>query len=404
MLAYACEPHRGSEPGVGWNVVTQISQFHQVWVITRANNQEPIEHALCENPLPKVHWIYFDLPRWARFWKRKQFGVHLYYYLWQVGAYIVGRKVHKHVNFDLVHHVTFVNYWLPSFLSFLPVPFIHGPIGGGESAPKAFYKCYTFHGIVHDSLRDFARWAARWDGFLRLSLQRSAVIIATTDETAQRLHRLGISNVRVLTQVALSSQEIQILDRSRTVKSNAFRLMSIGSLVSWKGFQLGLKAFDEFQRDFPSSEYWLVGDGWDRGYLGRLANRLGLQNKVHFLGSLPRNEVLRVLAECDVIVHPSLHDSGSFVCLEAMAAGKPIICLNLGGPGFLVTDEVGYKVPARSPQQAILGLAEAMRRLALDPELRQRMGENGKRRVRANFTWETKRKEFLQIYEDIAGP
>src|SRR5687768_6426183 len=70
VSAYACDPTRGSEPGAGWNWVRQAARFHDVWVITRAKNRRPIEDALREDPLPSVRWIYFDLPRWARFWKR----------------------------------------------------------------------------------------------------------------------------------------------------------------------------------------------------------------------------------------------------------------------------------------------------------------------------------------------
>ena len=84
LSAYACEPDKGSEPAVGWNWVRQVSRFHEVWVITRANNRKPIEKALAKNPLPNAHFIYFDLPHWARFWKRGQRGAHLYYYLWQL--------------------------------------------------------------------------------------------------------------------------------------------------------------------------------------------------------------------------------------------------------------------------------------------------------------------------------
>ena len=69
ISAYACEPDKGSEAAVGWNWVLQISRSHEVWVITRENNQERIEKAAATKPLPNVHWVYFDLPRWARFWE-----------------------------------------------------------------------------------------------------------------------------------------------------------------------------------------------------------------------------------------------------------------------------------------------------------------------------------------------
>ena len=70
LSAYACEPVKGSEPGVGWNWVRQLSQFAEVWVLTRANNRNSIEAAIAEHPLPHVHFVYYDLPRWMSFWKR----------------------------------------------------------------------------------------------------------------------------------------------------------------------------------------------------------------------------------------------------------------------------------------------------------------------------------------------
>ncbi|MGB8801257.1 MAG: hypothetical protein WCC97_11250, partial [Candidatus Acidiferrales bacterium] len=58
LSAYACEPDKGSEPGVGWNHVKQAARFHDVWVLTRSNNRASIERALATEPMPNVHWIY----------------------------------------------------------------------------------------------------------------------------------------------------------------------------------------------------------------------------------------------------------------------------------------------------------------------------------------------------------
>ena len=122
VSAYACEPDCGSEPGVGWNCVRQVGRFHEAWVITRANNRGSIEGALAMDPSPNLHFVYFDLPHWMRFWKKGRRGINLYYYLWQIGAYLTGRKLHRDLRFDLAHHVTFAKYWIPSFLPLLPVP------------------------------------------------------------------------------------------------------------------------------------------------------------------------------------------------------------------------------------------------------------------------------------------
>jgi glycosyltransferase involved in cell wall biosynthesis len=381
--------------------VLQICRWHEVWVITRANNQESIEKALATRPLPNVHWVYFDLPHWARFWKEGARGLRAYYYLWQLGAYFVARRLHREVGFDLVHHVTFVNYWMPSFVSLLPVPFLWGPVGGGESAPRAFWRCFGFRGKLYEILRDLARSLGQFDPFVRLTARRAAFTFATTHETETRVRQIGCRRVGVLFGIGLPAEEIQRLGDIPTRQANPFRLLSLGWLLHWKGFELALRSFALFNRRFPNSEYWIIGDGPERARLERLARELGVASKVSFWGLLPRFEVLDKLAQCDALVHPSLHDSGGWVCLEAMAAGRPVICLDLAGPGFQVTDDTGIKVPATSPQEVVSDLAAAMLRLAHDPALRIRLGQAGRQRVAAQFDWHQKGIFMAKVYEAV---
>ena len=157
LSAYACEPGKGSEPGVGWNWVCQIAKFHEVWLFTRENNRKSIEAALVSNPLPTVHFVYADLPRWVRFWKKGRRGIYVYYYLWQVAAYFTAKKLHQQVRFDVVHHITFVKYTMPSFMALLPVPFVWGPVGGGETTPSGFWWSFSLRGKLFEIFRTLAR-------------------------------------------------------------------------------------------------------------------------------------------------------------------------------------------------------------------------------------------------------
>lgn len=125
LSAYACEPGKGSEPGIGWRWARNLADSgHKVWVLTRANNRPAIELALAAQPLHGVEFAYYDLPRWACWWKRGGRGVHLYYYLWQWGAYKTARRLQRKQRFDLVHHITFGVFRQPSFMAFLDAPFI----------------------------------------------------------------------------------------------------------------------------------------------------------------------------------------------------------------------------------------------------------------------------------------
>jgi glycosyltransferase involved in cell wall biosynthesis len=400
ISAYYCKPGMGSEEGVGWNMTWEMARYHEVWVITRASNRPSIEAGMALESMPTLRFVYYDLPSWARWWARGQLlEWHLYYYLWQICIYFVARRLHRRVSFDVVHHVTFVKYWIPSFLVNLPVPFIWGPVGGGESAPKVFWRDFGLRGKAQEVLRNFGRWLGEHDPFVRLVSRRSTLTWATTEETAARMRRLGAKDVRLSLGVGLPEQDVRTLGNDLISDGAPVRFISVGRLVHVKGFHLGLQAFAK--ASLPATEYWIVGDGPERRRLEALAEWLNVEDRVRFWGHLPRKETLAKLQECHVLVHPSLHDSGGIACLEAMAAGRPVVCLDLGGPAALLTKETGCKVTASDPDAAVRDLADAISLLARDSELRVRMGEAGRKRVREAYSWDAKGRLWARLYEEI---
>jgi hypothetical protein len=86
LSAYAVNPYHGSEDGMGWNFIIQIARFNKVIAVTRENTRKDIERYMKEHPsncYGNIQFVYYDLPYWARFWKRGGNGAMLYYYLWQ---------------------------------------------------------------------------------------------------------------------------------------------------------------------------------------------------------------------------------------------------------------------------------------------------------------------------------
>jgi glycosyltransferase involved in cell wall biosynthesis len=404
LSSYACEPGRGSEPGVGWNTAREIAKHHQVWVLTANAHRAKIEAELDNRPIPNLHVVYLDPFGWVFDWsqegKRLPIDVQLHYYLWQIWAYFIGRRLHEEIHFDLVHHVTYVKYFTPSFLAFLPIPFIWGPVGGGESAPKAFDLGISKKGLIYEFFRNTARRLGELDPFVHLTARRSRLAWATTEDTAKRLVRIGAKNVKVLTQVGLNEEELDTLNEYAAIDTPSFRLISVGRLLHWKGFHLGLQAFA--RANLPeSAEYWIVGEGSESQFLQELAQKLQIAHRVKFLSLLPREETLQKLGESFVLIHPSLHDSGGLVCLEAMAAGCPVICLDLGGPGVQITSDVGFKISAHTPEQVVRDIAEAMSQLVRDPELRRNMGAAGQKRVRHYFSWQNKSELMIKTYQEL---
>jgi glycosyltransferase involved in cell wall biosynthesis len=402
ISAYACRPGEGSEPGVGWNLACEVAKYHRVWVLTRENNRPGITAELQQHPQSNLQVVYCDLPAWFQRINRGQRIVYLHYYGWQIAAYQLAKSLHQETPFDVVHHVTYVRYAAPSFLSLLPIPFIWGPVGGGESLPEDFWPHLPPTAKRYEHLRNAARWLGELDPFVGLTARRSQLARATTAQTAQRLEKLGAQQVEITSQLGLSPAELSQLQTLDPVQPPLRRFVSIGRLLHWKGFHLGLRAFA--QANLPeSAEYWIIGDGPERSSLQSLAADLGISHRTKFLGKQSRQDTLKLLGQCSVLVHPSLHESGGLVCLEAMAAGRPVICLDWGGPALQVTGNSGIKIPVGPPEQVIQNLAIAMTQLATDEGQLQQMSRNSQIRVQEAFTWEVRGQQWAQVYVDIAS-
>jgi glycosyltransferase involved in cell wall biosynthesis len=401
LSTYGCGPGSGSEGGVGWNWALQIARSHEVWVLTQAKERPSITEALRNHPIPNLHVVYCELPRWAGFGKNEK-GENLHYYLWQIAAYATARKLHKQIHFDLIHHVSLVRYWMPSFLALLPVPFVWGPVGGADPTPKQLLPSLNMRGRFSEAIRNCAVLLGELDPFVRLTARKAQIGLATTQLTKKRMEALGCRSVVLYSEVGLPPGDLDALMKpSRQKESNRFRVLSVGRLIPWKGYALSLEAVAVLLQTIPECEYCLVGTGAERQRLEELAATLGISSSIRFLGKLPRTEVFKQLANCDVFIHPSLHDSGGWACIEAMAAGCPIVCLDWAGPSVQVTEKTGIKVSPDTSEVLIRKLAAALQTLASCPVRRLQMGREGRQRVADAFHWDRKGEFISRVYDAV---
>jgi glycosyltransferase involved in cell wall biosynthesis len=397
FIAFACEPELGSEPRIGWNCVYQASRTRPVWVITDALHRNSIEAHLAGKEEPNINVVYYAPIRIGQWIWRRPFMLNIYYYLWHRGAAKLARKLHEEHHFDVVHHVSYIRYWMPSAAGFIGIPFVWGPVGGGESAPSGFLRGSSIRACAEEVMRSAMRWLFEQDPALRKCAQTADVGIASSFESAARMKRLRVKKLMTLSCIGIiPGQTVPALDRPADAK---VRFISVGRLLYWKGFQFGLRAFAK--ANLPDAEYVIVGAGPELKNLQSLAARLGIEDRVKFTGQLPLRDGLEQFKQADVLVHPSLHDSGGMVLLEAMELAKPVICLEVGGPALLVDSRNGFAIPAISVSQVIEETAQAMVQLASDPDLRKRLGEAGRHRAISEFSWESKTKQFEEIYRKI---
>jgi len=398
LFAYACRPNEGSEPGVGWNLALELARRYEVCVVTRSSNRMAISQAEGEIAELPLTFLYVDVPAWlARLPPFR--SVQAYYYVWQLVAARTCREMGLSSRFDLAHHLTYAMYWAPSGAAFVGLPFIIGPVGGGDSTPRTLLHTLSWRSRAHEWLRQIIRGVAEWDPLVRSTLRRASCVIASTKATEDRVLRLGARRVERQLQIGLSDGELSpVWPLSTQVQEGELRLICVGRLLGYKGFHLAIEAFA--QARLPRATLTVVGHGPERNILERLTKAMGLENQVVFTGGVNRNTALRLIAESDVLVHPSLHDSAGMVVLEAMAAGKPVLCLGAGGPAEMVTEGCGCVVPPDSRTVVVDALAAAMRTLAADRELREAMGQEAVKRA-GEYTWRRLTDYFTGLYDDV---
>jgi len=402
VCAYACEPDRGSDPGVGWNWVRQIARFNEVWVITRSNNRHTIEKHVSKFPIQGVHFCYFDYPYWTRFWKKGERGIHLYYYLWILGAYLFARRLHRDIGFDLAHHITFPVDWMPSFMCLLPVPFVWGPIGGGvHSFPRNFLKEMGIRNLSHEVIRFlYQNWGFYLDPFVRLTRRRASKILVSTKGCAKSLPKFLSHKTLVVSRIGISDKEK--FEPGPNGSGDVFRVFSTGRLVPWKGYSLAIRAFSRFVRQRPDSKLIIGGKGPDRKRLDHLVHKLDVADCVHLVGQIPtREDVFKEMSASHVVLLPSLRDGPLVTMLEAMNAGKPVVCVDAGGASDMITEECGIKVKGSNPEQLVRGLCEALLALEKNESLRQRMGVAARKRVAEHYDWNKKGEVLRAVYESV---
>ena len=425
VCAYACCAEeggrfKGGEGTLGWNVIRQLARFHEVSVLTALRNRSGIQEELAREPVPGARFVYVDLPKWFQALHYAHGGIQIYAYVWQIKAYFVARRLHKQRSFDAFHHVTYANDWMASFIgALLPIPYFRGPCGGAQYIPPRFLRRFSRRGRFWERVRAMGQKILRNDPFFRLGQRRARAILVCTPEARATIPRRWRDKAELFPVNGITMEDLRLAEphgRAESMAEHAsgngspsngnpkeFRVLSAGKLLELKAFDLAIRAFHRFAQNTPEATFTLVGDGPELARLNGLIATFGLTGRARIEKWMPRVDLLREMARSDVFIFPSLRDGGGAVVIEAMAAGNPIVCLNLAGPGLHVTDTCGIRVAADSPDQAARDMAEALVRLHADPELRLRMGKAARERVEQLYHWDRQGERLLRIYRNVLG-
>ena len=298
------------------------------------------------------------------------------YLLFDLHAYLIGRRMLRRRRVDYVLRVNPISFRFPSLLGRLRAPVFTGPHNGGMDWPPGFR---------HLDAREGTGQRFRFVGDLLHRLygdsRRYAGIFVAHDQCAAAVPEADRTKVTLICENGVDQ-----LGEPGPNAGDARRLLYVGRLIPPKAVDVLIRAVARLPEDVRLT---IVGDGGERRALERLATQLGVAGRITFEGHRPHDDVWRYYQQAGVFAFPSVRESGGGAVLEAMSYGLPCLVAAWGGP-MLYTEETGVHLRVDSPQTLEDDLVAAVRRLLDSPDEARRIGQHSREVIAERYLWSGK--------------
>jgi glycosyltransferase involved in cell wall biosynthesis len=376
-----------------WQWTSGLSRVNEVTVLTtRRRGQSAIAPTL-----PSARVIEWSDPpllrRFERFDSMLKPGFVQYYLRarrWITAALAAGE------HFDVVHQLAPLAMRYPCPATGLAEKLVIGPIGGSLDAPEGL-NAGRSRRPWFVKLRELDRLRFRHDPLLRRSYSEADCVIGVAPYVAKVLAGIPIRRMEFASETGVSELPGAIGTREH---GGPLRLLYVGRVVRTKGLRDAVRAVAIAASWGVDLRLDAVGDGEDWQACRAEAVSLGVGHLIDFHGKRPRAELDRFYREADAFLFPSFREPSGNVVLEAMSYGLPLIVSDVGGPGYVVRDSFGIRVPVGSGQQFEYSLANAIVKLR-DGRVRQAMGASARGEVEVRYLWGTKVAWMCSLYESL---
>ncbi|MDO4265194.1 MAG: glycosyltransferase family 4 protein [Eubacteriales bacterium] len=399
--AYECNPGIGSDAYVGWSWAKEMSRDNEVHVLTNDGNRNNIEKYIECHRDQSATFHYVHLPSGLKKALKGRKGYFASYVIWQWFAYRYAKKLNGNNRFDIVHHVSIADFRIIGFLWKLDIPFIFGPVGGGQETP-AELKYYVRNYSINEFLRSMINSFSLSMPVYKRGIKKAAKVFVSNDETIQvmKMHLGEVTGLIRMCELGVDSDYLNQRTDLVHQKSDKVHVLVSGRLMYRKGIELLLDALTVLntENDFVVDFY---GGGHQSEEVKQQIFNRKLQNKVILHGKVSFEEMQKVYANSDILALPSLRETTGTAVIEAMANKIPVVALNQNGVKYLVQKDCGLLVEIKSREETIADFSYALKTLIENYELRIDLGNNGFRRLRSEYTWEKKCNDMLKIYKTM---
>ena len=300
-------------------------------------------------------------------------------------------------RFNVAHQTVPVAMRYPSPVAGLGIPFVLGPVGGGLSTPPGFVNDEVRSAPWFMVLRNLDKYRRRFDPLLRHTYKSADCVLGIAEYVGELLADIPLRRFEIMSETGLDRIPPMI---DRNGRDGPVRLLFVGRLVRTKGVRDAIRAMS-LVRDLAVA-LDIVGDGPERAECGRLVDELGLADRVTLHGWKPKEEIGDYYRAADIFVFPSYREPGGNVTLEAMSFSLPAIVVDRGGPGSAVSEACALKLSVTTPDALTSDVANAIRKLVEDADMRRRMGAAAHEHVSRTALWTAKVDRMSAIYDEIS--
>lgn len=405
VSALACHPTGGSEGYVGWAAVNALAKSHNLTVLTHGGSRESLENAMRDHPLrEKVVFCYIGKPRvWHQNRMVARFQSWLDYRKWCRGARVVAKRLVSESKFDLGHHVTYATWRMGSPLAGLGIPWVFGPIGGGEVFPNAFLGILSPQARIFELIRALSGWLGRHSPRIRSEIMDASRVLASNGDTARMLVETGVPDelIQVLSQSFLNDSKMRLFSPgAKPPVQNGLRIFAGGNLEGRKGVSVVLHALAKLRDRGIPFRFVYGGQGPEYLALCKMAERFRFDGDSVRLGIILSSEDYRKeLQESHIYLLPSLRESAGLTLAEAMLSGCVPVVARCGGPAMLVSEDCGFALAPTNPEDLAQGIAEVLEQLWRSPDLLSKLSFAAAERIQMRASEEAYLRGTNEAYE-----
>jgi glycosyltransferase involved in cell wall biosynthesis len=308
----------------------------------------------------------------------------------------IARRLAAGDMFDIGHQLNPQAMRHRSPLRYFDIPYLIGPLDGSLPTPAGMASEVGESFLTR--LRGLDSIRIKLDPGLRATFENASIVLGVAPYVADALS--GLQLRRFETRLERAPDPMDGLPSWTAPPPDSLKLLHVGRVVRTKGLRDMVRAMPHLA-DLPGVSLTSAGDGPDLQACKAEAEALGVDDRVTFLGRVPREAVEQLYASHHLFAFPTFREPMGGVFFEAMRWGLPVVTADYGGPQAIVDDRSGIRLPVTNAQRFPADIAEAIRALYKDRSRLESLAAGSRRRMLELGDWNDKARDTVTLYREV---